>query len=40
VRGGLAVTLRVAAVTVDCEDALIVARFWAAALDRPLDPRS
>ena len=26
--------------TVDCEDALIVARFWAAALDRPLDPRS
>ena len=33
-------TLRVAAVTVDCEDALIVARFWAAALDRPLDPRS
>jgi len=34
------VTLRVAAVTVDCEDALIVARFWAAALDRPLDPRS
>jgi hypothetical protein len=26
-RGGLAVTLRLAAVTVDCEDALIVARF-------------
>jgi hypothetical protein len=39
-RGGLAVTLRLAAVTVDCEDALIVARFWAAALDRPLDPKS
>jgi hypothetical protein len=33
-------TLRLAAVTVDCEDALIVARFWAAALDRPLDPKS
>jgi hypothetical protein len=39
-RGGLAVALRLAAVTVDCEDALIVARFWAAALDRPLDPKS
>lgn len=33
-------TLRLAAVTVDGEDALIVARFWAAALDRPLDPKS
>lgn len=38
-RGGLAVTLILAAVTVDCEDAQIVARFWAAALDRPLDPK-
>jgi hypothetical protein len=33
------VTLRLAAVSVDCEDALIVARFWAAALDRPLDAK-
>jgi Glyoxalase-like domain len=38
-RGGLDVTLRLAAVTVDCEDALVVGRFWAAALDRPLDPK-
>jgi hypothetical protein len=30
--------VRVAAVTVDCEDALVVARFWSAALDRPIDP--
>ena len=28
-----------AAVTVDCQDALTVARFWSAALDRPLDPK-
>jgi hypothetical protein len=33
------VTLKLAAVTVDCDDALIVARFWAAALERPLDPQ-
>ena len=33
-------TLHFAAVTVDCADALIVARFWAASLDRPLDPTS
>ena len=32
--------VRIAAVTVDCNDALAVARFWSAALDRPLDPRS
>ena len=32
-------TVRLAAVTVDCADALVVARFWAAALGRPLDPR-
>ena len=30
--------VRVAAVSVDCDDALAVARFWSAALDRPLDP--
>jgi hypothetical protein len=30
--------VRVAAVTVDCADALVVAQFWSAALDRPLDP--
>jgi hypothetical protein len=34
------VTVRLAAVSVDCGDALVVARFWAAALGRPLDPRS
>jgi hypothetical protein len=33
-------TVRVAAITFDCEDALTVARFWSAALDRPLDPKS
>ena len=33
-------TVRIAAVTIDCHDALTVARFWSAALDRPLDPRS
>jgi hypothetical protein len=32
------VTLRIAAVTIDCEDAIRVGQFWAAALDRPLDP--
>jgi hypothetical protein len=29
--------VRVAAVSVDCDDALVVAQFWSAALDRPLD---
>jgi hypothetical protein len=33
----MAVTI--AAVTFDCEDALVVGRFWSAALDRPLDPK-
>jgi glyoxalase superfamily protein len=33
------VALKLAAVTVDCGDALKVAQFWAAALDRPLDPK-
>jgi predicted enzyme related to lactoylglutathione lyase len=32
------VTVKLAAVTVDCEDALTVGRFWSAALGRPLDP--
>ena len=31
-------TVKLAAVTVDCEDALTVARFWSVALGRPLDP--
>ena len=31
-------SVMVAAVTIDCEDALVVGRFWSAALDRPLDP--
>ena len=30
--------LRLAAVTIDCANALALAGFWAAALDRPLDP--
>jgi hypothetical protein len=29
-------TVRLANITVDCADALVVARFWSAALDRPL----
>jgi hypothetical protein len=37
-RGGQGVTVKLAAVTVDCEDALTVGRFWSAALGRPLDP--
>jgi hypothetical protein len=32
------VTVKLAAVPVDCEDALTVGRFWSAALGRPLDP--
>ena len=31
--------VKVAAVTVDCHDALVVAQFWSAALDRPIDPK-
>jgi Glyoxalase-like domain len=31
-------TVKIASVTFDCADALNVARFWSAALDRPLDP--
>ena len=30
---------QVAAITFDCKDALAVAQFWSAALDRPLDPK-
>lgn len=30
--------LRVGNITLDCDDALAVARFWSAALGRPLDP--
>ena len=33
-------TLRPGNITVDCDDVLRVARFWSAALDRPLEPRS
>lgn len=33
-------SLRLANVTFDCADALAVARFWSAALDRPLDPEA
>ena len=31
-------TVTIASITVDCEDALTVATFWSAALGRPLDP--
>ena len=31
-------TVTIASITVDCEDALLVATFWSAALGRPLDP--
>ncbi|HEY3735163.1 MAG TPA: VOC family protein [Streptosporangiaceae bacterium] len=31
-------TVTIACVTFDCSDALVVARFWSAAVDRPLDP--
>jgi Glyoxalase-like domain len=31
------VTVTIAAVSVDCADALVVGRFWSAALGRPLD---
>ena len=33
-------TLRIGNITLDCDDVLKVARFWSAALDRPLDPGS
>jgi hypothetical protein len=36
---GLDVTVKIAAVTIDCEDALLVGRFWSAALGRPLDAK-
>ena len=33
-------SVRLAAVTIDCDDALAIAAFWSAALDRPLDPNA
>jgi hypothetical protein len=32
--------LRLGNITFDCDDVMKVARFWSAALERPLDPRS
>ena len=32
--------MRLGNITIDCADVLLVARFWSAALDRPLDDRS
>jgi predicted enzyme related to lactoylglutathione lyase len=32
------VTLHLGNITFDCDDTLAVARFWSAALDRPIDP--
>ena len=37
-RKGTAMGVRVGNITFDCDDALRVATFWSAALDRPLDP--
>jgi hypothetical protein len=31
-------SLKIASVTLDCADALVVGRFWSAALGRPLEP--
>jgi hypothetical protein len=31
-------TVKIASVTFDCLDALVVGRFWSAAIGRPLDP--
>lgn len=33
-------TVKIACVTLDCADALAVARFWSAALGRPLDSKA
>lgn len=33
-------SLDIAAITIDCENAAILAAFWSAALDRPVDPGS
>ena len=33
-------TVEIASVTFDCADALVVGRFWSAALGRPLDPEA
>jgi hypothetical protein len=33
-------TVRIASVTFDCADSLLVGRFWSAALGRPLDPKA
>ncbi len=33
-------TVRIASVTFDCADALVLGRFWSAALGRPLDPNA
>jgi hypothetical protein len=33
-------TVKIASVTFDCRDALVVGRFWSAATGRPLDPEA
>jgi hypothetical protein len=33
-------TVKIACVVFDCLDALVVGRFWAAAIGRPLDPEA
>jgi hypothetical protein len=37
-QAGGSVTVKIASVTFDCRDALVVGRFWSAAVGRPLDP--
>ncbi len=32
--------VKIASVTFDCADALVVGEFWSAALERPLDPKA
>ncbi len=33
-------TVKIACVVFDCRDALVVGRFWSAAIGRPLDPEA
>src|ERR1700684_1077306 len=37
---GGSMTVKIASVAFDCADALLVGRFWSAAIGRPLDPQA
>src|ERR1700733_12839353 len=37
---GGSMTVKIACVVFDCRDALVVGRFWSAAIGRPLDPEA